>query len=114
LYAHMNNKRKKKKTSCYSQRRWLTLATWEAEIGRMEFWGQPGQIVHETSIFKKITRTKWAGGVAHTVEHLLCKCEIMCSNPSPTRKKEKQIPHVVYFIFFLSLTLEPHSTSCIF
>jgi hypothetical protein len=36
---------------------------WEAEIGRIAVWGQPGQIVHETPI-SKTARAKWTGGVA--------------------------------------------------
>jgi hypothetical protein len=47
--------------------------------------GQPGQIVHETPI-SKITRAKWTGDVAPAVEHLLCKCEALSSNPSPPKK----------------------------
>jgi hypothetical protein len=43
-----------------------------AEIGRIAFGGQPGQIVWETAI-PKITRAKWDGGVAQPVERLLCK-----------------------------------------
>jgi hypothetical protein len=37
------------------------------------------------SIYK--TRAKWTGGVAHMVEHLLCKYEALSLNPSPLRKK---------------------------
>jgi hypothetical protein len=40
----------------------IILATWEAEIGKMEVRGQPGQIILETLI-SKITRAKWTGGV---------------------------------------------------
>jgi hypothetical protein len=32
----------------------------------------------------KITRTKWTGGVVQAVECLLCKHEVLNSNPSPT------------------------------
>jgi hypothetical protein len=38
----------------------------------------------------KITRAKLAGGVAQVVGHLLCKHEVLGSNPSPTRKKCKR------------------------
>jgi hypothetical protein len=34
------------------------------------------------------TRAKWTGGVAKVVEHLLCKCEALSSNPSPTEVKK--------------------------
>jgi hypothetical protein len=29
------------------------------------------------------------GGVAHMVEHLLCKCEVLSSNPNPTKKNKR-------------------------
>jgi hypothetical protein len=58
----------------------VILTTWEAEIGRIVVQGQPGQIVHKTTI-SKITTAKWTGGVAQVVEHLLCKCEDLSSNP---------------------------------
>jgi hypothetical protein len=61
----------------------IFLATWEAEIGRIVFGGQ-----HETPI-SKITRAKWTGDVAQTVECLLCKCKALCSKPSPTKKKKR-------------------------
>jgi hypothetical protein len=40
-------------------------------------------------ISKKITRAKWAGGMVQAVEHLLCNCEALSSNPSTTKKKKK-------------------------
>jgi hypothetical protein len=64
------------------------VATWEAKGGRTEVRGQSGQIVCKTPI-SKITRAKWAGGVAQVVECLLCKCKAMSSNPSPTKKKKR-------------------------
>jgi hypothetical protein len=54
----------------------VILATWEAEIKRIKFRGQPVQIVGETQI-SKITRAKWTGGMAQAVEHLLCKHKIL-------------------------------------
>jgi hypothetical protein len=33
----------------------------------------------------KITRAKWAGGMAQVVEHLLCKCEAQSSNHSTAK-----------------------------
>jgi hypothetical protein len=68
---------KKKPKTLWGQSQWLVpliLATWEAKIGRIEFWGQPGQTVHDSSI-SKITRAKWIGGVTQAVECLLCKWE---------------------------------------
>jgi hypothetical protein len=32
----------------------------------------------------KITGAKWTEGVSQAIEHLLCKCEVLSSNPSPT------------------------------
>jgi hypothetical protein len=64
----------------------VILATWEAEIMKIEVWGQTGQIVHETLI-SKITRAKWTGGEPWVVEHLLWKPKAPSSNPSPTKKK---------------------------
>jgi hypothetical protein len=37
----------------------------------------------------KITREKWTGSVAQGVECLLCKCEALSSNASPTKKKKE-------------------------
>jgi hypothetical protein len=38
----------------------------------------------------KITRAKWTGSMAQAVQHLLCKCEALYSNPSPTKEKRKE------------------------
>jgi hypothetical protein len=72
------------------------LATWETEVGRVEVWGQPAQIVHEISS-PKITRAEWTRGVAQVVGWLFGKWEALSSNPSPTkktkeRKKRKEKP----------------------
>jgi hypothetical protein len=48
-----------------------------------------GKLLQETSI-SKITRAKWIGGLAEGAECLLCKCEDLSSNPSPTKNKEIQ------------------------
>jgi hypothetical protein len=56
-----------------SQHRWLRpviLATSEAEIRKIAVQRQPRQ--DPTS---KITRVKWAGGMAQVVKQLLCKCK---------------------------------------
>jgi hypothetical protein len=37
----------------------------------------------------KITTTKWTGNVAQAIEHLLCKCEVLSSNPNPTPPPKK-------------------------
>jgi hypothetical protein len=66
--------------------------TWEAEIRRTVIQGQPGQTVHKTlSPISRITRAKWTGGVVQTMEYLLCSCEALSSNPSPTKKKKKPL-----------------------
>jgi hypothetical protein len=61
----------------------VILASWDAEIRAITVGGQPGQTVQETPI-SKITSVKWAGGM---VDSLLCKCEAMSSNSSPSKKK---------------------------
>jgi hypothetical protein len=61
----------------------VILATWEAGIKRITVGGQPRQIVHKTPISKTI-RAKWPIGVSQEVEHLLCKCKALSSNPRPT------------------------------
>jgi hypothetical protein len=37
-------------------------------------------------LISKKTRAKWTGGVVQAVQHLLCKCEALSSNSSPTKK----------------------------
>jgi hypothetical protein len=59
----------------------------EAKIWRLKVPGRPRQIVPETPI-SKTTKAKWTGVVAQAVEHLLCKCEALSSNPSPIKKKK--------------------------
>jgi hypothetical protein len=73
----------------------VTLATWEAEIGRIEVWGQYRQVVHKTSI-SKITTAKWTRGVSQAIELLLCKWDALSSNLSPT--KTKNFPHRLYIL----------------
>jgi hypothetical protein len=58
-------------------------ATWEAEMGRIEIQGQPWPIILDPS--SKITRAKWTGGVAQVVDRLLCKWEVLSSNPAPPK-----------------------------
>jgi hypothetical protein len=48
---------------------------------------QPRQIVHEIPI-SKITRAKWTVGMVQVVEHLLCDCKALNSNPIITIKKK--------------------------
>jgi hypothetical protein len=67
----------------------IILATWEAEIGRIMVPDQLRQVFLETPI-SKIIRTKWTESVAQGVERLLCKCEPLSSNFSPTKKKKKK------------------------
>jgi hypothetical protein len=49
--------------------------------------GQPGHIICEAPISKK-PEQNGLGRVAQAVEHLLCMCETLSSNSSPTKKKE--------------------------
>jgi hypothetical protein len=44
----------------------VILATWKAEIRRITYRGQVGQIISETPI-SKITKAKWTGDVAQVV-----------------------------------------------
>jgi hypothetical protein len=34
------------------------------------------------------------GGVVQATECLLCECEALSSNPSPTKKKNKRLPEI--------------------
>jgi hypothetical protein len=80
-------KLKEKKSRC----RWLTyvvLATWEGEIRRIEVWDQPWQILCGTPHHQKINAAKWIRGMSQTIEHKLCKCKALSSNPSPIKKKK--------------------------
>jgi hypothetical protein len=54
---------------------------------------RPAQANSSRDPIFKITRAKWTGGVAHTGEHLLSKCEALSSKPTTTKKrKEKNLP----------------------
>jgi hypothetical protein len=48
----------------------------------------------------KITRAKWAGGVAQALEHLLSKWEALSSNPSTLPKRD--LPCLFLCIFNLA------------
>jgi hypothetical protein len=65
----------------------LKLATWETKTGGIAVLGQPREIVCKIPA-PKSPEQKWIGGVAQTVECLLCKCEVLSSNPCPTKKKK--------------------------
>jgi hypothetical protein len=75
----------------------VTLATWKAEIGSIVVWGQPREIVHETPI-SKITRAKWAGGLAQVVEHLLGKPRVQPISPPhlTNNNKKKNLPICIF------------------
>jgi hypothetical protein len=45
---------------------------------------RPAQASSSQEPIFKITRAKWTGGV----EHLLCKCEALSSNPNTIKKKK--------------------------
>jgi hypothetical protein len=38
----------------------------------------------------KVTRAKWAGGVAQATECLLCKSETLSSKSNPTKRRKKK------------------------
>jgi hypothetical protein len=38
----------------------------------------------------KVTRAKWTGDMAHTLEYVLCKHEALSSNPSSTKTKQNK------------------------
>jgi hypothetical protein len=44
-------------------------------------WG-PAWVNSSQDAISKIIRAKWTEGVVQAVEHLLCKCEALSSNPS--------------------------------
>jgi hypothetical protein len=67
---------------------YVILATWEAEIQRINVRGQPGLTICETPI-SKLARAKWTRGVALVAECLLCNCKALSSDPSPTKKRKK-------------------------
>jgi hypothetical protein len=62
----------------------VTLTAQEAKIERILLQGQPGKVVCETPISKKAEQN-----VLEVIGHLLCKCELLSSNPSPTKKDKK-------------------------
>jgi hypothetical protein len=72
-------------TSASSKSHLLSLATWEAEIGRIAVGGQPVQFAR--SPISKIPRAKWTGGVAQAVEHLLYMYKALGWSPSRTINK---------------------------
>jgi hypothetical protein len=43
----------------------------------------------------KITRANWTGGVTQVIEHLVCKHEVLSSNPSTIKKGCKQQVQVI-------------------
>jgi hypothetical protein len=48
---------------------------------------RPAQASSSHEPIFKITRAQWTGGV----EHLLCKCEALSSNPNTIKKKKKSV-----------------------
>jgi hypothetical protein len=94
LYAHMNNKRKRKKKSSQARCWWPTpviLAIQKAEIRRITVWSWPW----ENSLWEpilKIPNTKRAGRVAQVAECPPSKHEALSSTPSTTQKKKKIKP----------------------
>jgi hypothetical protein len=47
----------------------------------------------------KITRAKWTGGVAQVVELLLCKHEVLSSNPNPRERERERERESIAIIF---------------
>jgi hypothetical protein len=71
--------------------------------------GQPGQIISQDLIYK-ITTAKWTGGVAQVVECLVCKYEVLSSNPSPTKKKKKILSSFRFSLLNVEITGMYHYT----
>jgi hypothetical protein len=67
----------------------VILPTWETEIWRIMFPGQPRQIVREIPA-PKSPEQNGTGGVIQVIECLLCKLKALSSKPSPTKKKKKK------------------------
>jgi hypothetical protein len=65
----------------------VILSSWEAEISRIKFQGQPKQVAPKWG-------AKWTGGVAQAVEHLLCKHKALNSNSMTAKNKDliQQVP----------------------
>jgi hypothetical protein len=82
----------------------IILVTQEAEIRRIEFQGQPRQIVAKT-LSRRYPIQKRAGRVAQVVEHLPSlpsKCEALSSKPKCHQKKKTEtIKEDVKLYFFL-------------
>jgi hypothetical protein len=55
-----------------------------------DYGSKPAHTNNFQDSISKITREEWTGGVAQVVECLLCKCKVLNSNPSPTKKKERK------------------------
>jgi hypothetical protein len=49
---------------------------------------QPRQIVYETP--SPNNQSKWTGGEVQAIEPLLCKCDALSSNSSPTKIKRER------------------------
>jgi hypothetical protein len=67
----------------------VTLATFEVEIGRISG-SNPAWANSSGTPISKITRATWTGGEAQVVESLLCKHQVLSSNPIPIKKKKKK------------------------
>jgi hypothetical protein len=61
----------------------VILATWKAEIQRVKVQGQPRQ-TERPHFQNNQSKTDWRCG--SRVQHLLCKCEALSSNPRPIQK----------------------------
>jgi hypothetical protein len=60
--------------------------------GRLEIggpWSRPAWAKSET-LYSKITKAKRAGGVAQAAEYLPHKCQALSTNPTITKKRERE------------------------
>jgi hypothetical protein len=81
------------------------LGGWDWE----DYGSRPAQANSSQDFISQIIRTKWAESVVQVVECLLCKHEILSSNPNPTKKKKNVIIHKKYKIFYPGIQDPPRT-----
>jgi hypothetical protein len=67
----------------------IILATWEAEMRRIEVEASMGKWFMK-HLSQKYSIQKRFGGVVQMVEHLPSKCEVLSSNPSPKKTNQSR------------------------